>query len=163
MTVVAGGDALAGWRRRLNGRVLAVFPRLSSLADRITVEPAMQDEPRYLAAAMAPHGITPDVLVVGIEPTPEEIARARERAGGADAVVLFLYDSHLYPSNRALLDALQSGAASGALSPALSPTLSVILMRDPYDVEHLAPGVPGITAYGWRRCQLDAVLARLLS
>jgi hypothetical protein len=36
-------------------------------------------------------------------------------------------------------------------------------MRDPYDVEHLARGVPGVTAYGWRRCQLEAVLARLLA
>ncbi len=30
------------------------------------------------------------------------------------------------------------------------------------DAEYLAPGVAGITAYGWRKCQLDAVLARLL-
>jgi hypothetical protein len=39
----------------------------------------------------------------------------------------------------------------------------VVLMRDPYDVEYLAPGVIGITAYGWRRCQLDAAIARLLA
>ena len=155
VTVVAGGEALAGWRRRLNGRVLAVFPRLSSLADRITVEPAMRHETSYLAAVMAPHGVAPEALVVGVEPTAEEIARAREQGAAADAVVLFLYDSHLYASNRTLLDALQSGSAPGALA--------VVLMRDPYDVEHLAPGVPGITAYGWRRCQLEAVLARLLT
>jgi hypothetical protein len=34
-------------------------------------------------------------------------------------------------------------------------------MRDPYDGALLAPGVVGITAYGWRRCQLEAVVARL--
>ena len=33
----------------------------------------------------------------------------------------------------------------------------------PWDAEYLAPGVVGITAYGWRRCQLDAALARLLA
>jgi len=38
-----------------------------------------------------------------------------------------------------------------------------VLMRDPWDAEYLAPGVTAITAYGWRRCQLDAVLARLLT
>jgi len=141
------------FRPGLNGRVLVVFPRLSTLAHRITVETAMLDEARYLREAMAPYGIAPAVDVVGVEPTPDEIERARARAAGADASVLFLYDAHLYPSNRALLDALQRGPRP----------LAVVLMRDPYDAEYLAPGVGGITAHGWRRCQLDAVLARLLA
>jgi hypothetical protein len=34
-------------------------------------------------------------------------------------------------------------------------------MRDPYDAEYVAPGAVGVTAYGWRRCQLEAALARL--
>jgi beta-N-acetylhexosaminidase len=141
----------AGFRPGLNGRVLVVFPRLSSLADRITVETAMLDEARYLREAMAPYGIAPAVDVVGIEPGPAEIERAQSHAMSADASILFLYDAHLHPSNRALLDALQRGARA----------LAVVLMRDPYDAEYLAPGVGGITAHGWRRCQLDAVLARL--
>ena len=41
--------------------------------------------------------------------------------------------------------------------------LGVVLMRDPWDAEFLAPGVAALTAYGWRRCQLDAVMARLLT
>ena len=36
-------------------------------------------------------------------------------------------------------------------------------MRDPWDAEYLTSGVVGVTAYGWRRCQLDAALARLLA
>jgi beta-N-acetylhexosaminidase len=154
VTLVTG--APPGWRAKLNGRVAAVFPRLSSLADRITVEASVQDEAGYLAAAMAPYGITPEVEMVGVEPADDEIARARERASRADATILFLYDAHLYPSNRALLDALQ--AVAGAERP-----LAVVLLRDPYDAEYLAPGVLGVTAYGWRRCQLDAVLTRLLA
>ena len=86
-----------------------------------------------------------------MEPGEAEITRASAAAQGADATILFLYDAHLYPSNRALLDALQKSA----------PALGVILMRDPWDAEYLAPGVVGVTAYGWRRCQLDAALARL--
>jgi hypothetical protein len=151
VTVVAPPDAR--WRPALNGRVLAIFPRLSALADRITIEPAMQDEPRYLREAMAPHGVQPEALVVGVEPTAEEIERARSAAAAADATVLFLYDAHLYQSNRALLEAVQAGARQ----------LGVVLMRDPWDAEFLAPGVAAVTAYGWRRCQLDAVLARLLT
>ncbi len=145
-----------GWPRALNGRVLAVFPRLSALADRITIEPEVLDEARYVRDALAPHGVAPDVLAVGIEPTEAEIAAARARAAGADAVILFLYDAHLYASNRALLDALQAVAGPGP-----APALAVVLMRDPYDAEFLAPGTLGVTAYGWRRCQLDAALARL--
>ncbi|HEV8441567.1 MAG TPA: beta-N-acetylhexosaminidase [Methylomirabilota bacterium] len=141
-----------GWARRLNGRVVVVFPRLSSLADRITVEAAMLDETRYVTEAMRPYGVEPTVEVVGVEPTEAEIARARASAVAADATLLFLYDAHLYPSNRQLLDAIQS--AGGAVA--------VALMRDPYDAEYLARGVAGVTGYGWRKCQIDAVLARLL-
>ena len=47
---------------------------------------------------------------MGIEPRPEEIADAAARAAAADATVLFLFDAHLYPSNRALLEALQARA-----------------------------------------------------
>ena len=130
-----------------------MFPRLSSLADRITVEPALLDEARYLRDSMQPYGIEPEVEVVGVEPTEVEIARVNAYAEAADATILFLYDAHLYPSNRRLLDSLQQRARA----------LAVVLMRDPYDAEYLAPGVAGITAYGWRRCQLDAVLARLLT
>ncbi|MFI5326433.1 MAG: hypothetical protein ACHQ7H_09390, partial [Candidatus Rokuibacteriota bacterium] len=151
VTVVAAPDA--SWRPALNGRVLAIFPRLSALADRITIEPVMQDEPRYLREAMAPHGVQPEPLVVGVEPTAEEIERARSAAAAADATVLFLYDAHLYKSNKALLEAVQASAKK----------LGVVLMRDPWDAEFLAPGVAAVTAYGWRRCQLDAVMARLLT
>jgi beta-N-acetylhexosaminidase len=143
----------ARFSRALNGRVVAVFPRLSSLADRITVEDAMLDEARFVTQALAPYGIEPVVEVVGVEPGEADIARAAIAARGADAAILFLYDAHLHPSNRALLDALQN-------SP---PALGVVLMRDPWDAEYLAPGVVGITTYGWRRCQLDAALARLLA
>jgi hypothetical protein len=39
--------------------------------------------------------------------------------------------------------------------------LAVVLLRDPYDAALLADGVLGLTAYGWRKCQMDAVVARL--
>jgi len=143
----------AAFSRALNGRVVAVFPRLSSLADRITVEDVMLDEARFVTQALAPYGIEPVVVVVRVEPSDADIARASSMARGADATILFLYDAHLYPSNRSLLDALQKSA----------PALGVVLMRDPWDAEYLVPGVAGITAYGWRRCQLDAALVRLLA
>jgi beta-N-acetylhexosaminidase len=137
--------------RALNGQVLVVFPRFSDLAPRITIEPEVADERGWVRGAFDSAGIAPRVAVVGIEPTPPEIADAAARAGAADATVLFLFDAHLYPSNRALLDALQAGARR----------LAVVLLRDPYDAALLAPGVRGLTAYGFRKCQLEAVVARL--
>jgi beta-N-acetylhexosaminidase len=143
-----GREAFA---RALNGRVLVVFPRFSELAARITIEPEICDEAGWVRAAFAPAGVTPETRVVGIEPSPAEIEESAARAATADATVLFLYDAHLYPSNRALLDALQARAGR----------LAVVLLRDPYDAALLRPGVYGITAFGWRRCQLDAAVARL--
>jgi beta-N-acetylhexosaminidase len=139
------------FRRALNGRVVAIFPRFSSLAPRIFIEPAIQDERGWLRQAFAPVGITPEIEIVGMEPTAEEIDRAADAAARADATVLFLFDAHLYASNRALLDAVQTRARMPA----------VVLLRDPYDAALLRPGVVGITAFGFRACQLDAVIARL--
>ena len=140
-----------GFRRALNGSVTVVFPRFSELAARITIEPEVADECQYLESAFSPTGIAPTVLLVGIEPTGEEIGAAAEHAAAADATVLFLYDAHLFASNQALLEAVEARARA----------LAVVLLRDPYDASLLAPGVLGITAYGFRKCQLDAVIARL--
>jgi beta-N-acetylhexosaminidase len=140
-----------GFRRALNGRVAVVFPRFSDLAPRITIEPMLCDEPAYLARAFGMAGISPEIALVGIEPSPDEIAAASAAAAGADATVLFLFDAHLYASNRALLEAVQSRSRG----------LAVVLLRDPYDASLLAPGVLGITAFGFRKVQLDAVISRL--
>jgi beta-N-acetylhexosaminidase len=140
-----------GVRRALNGRVTAVFPRLSELAARITIEPEVADERSYVATAFGAAGVNAEPVVVGIEPTAEEIAVAAERAAASDATVLFVYDAHLYPSNRALLEAVVARARA----------LAVVLMRDPYDAVLVDRRALAITAYGWRKCQLDAVIARL--
>jgi beta-N-acetylhexosaminidase len=150
VTLVASGPP--DLRRALNGRVAVVFPRFSELAPRITIEPEVRDERVYLARVFGAGGVAPAITLVGIEPTPDEIAAAGASAADADATVLFLYDGHLYPSNRALLDAVQGRARR----------LAVVLLRDPYDGTLLAPGVLGITAYGFRACQIEAVVARLL-
>jgi hypothetical protein len=137
--------------KALNGRVAAIFPRFSDLAPRIFIEPAVRDERQWLRDAFAPVGIAPEAEIVGMEPSPDEIERAATTAGAADATVLFLFDAHLFASNRALLEAVQQRARA----------LAVVLLRDPYDAAWLAPGVLGITAFGFRTCQLDSVVARL--
>jgi beta-N-acetylhexosaminidase len=149
VTVVSPGRA--GFRRALNGRVAAVVPRFSELASRITIEEALCDERGWLEGALGRVGIRSEVSLVGIEPGEAEIAAAGDVSAGADATILFLFDAHLYPSNRALLDVLQARARR----------LAVVLLRDPYDAALLARETLGVTAYGFRRCQLEACIARL--
>jgi beta-N-acetylhexosaminidase len=149
VTIVRPGPP--GLARALNGRVTVIFPRFSALAPRITIEAELCDEEGYVRRVFGIAGISPTVRLVAIEPAPAEIEAAASAADGADAAVLFLFDGHLYPSNRALLEAVQARAR----------TLVVVLLRDPYDASLLAPGVLGMTAYGFRRVQLDAVIARL--
>jgi hypothetical protein len=129
-----------------------VFPRFSDLAPRITIEPEIAAETAYIADVFGRAGVTPTTRLVGIEPTDAEIAAAVALAETSDATVLFLFDGHLYASNKRLLTSLQARARA----------LAVVLMRDPYDAALLASGVLGITAYGFRKCQLDAVIGRLL-
>ena len=64
---------------------------------------------------MAPHGVQPEALVVGVEPTAEEIERARSASRGGGRTVLFLYDAHLYKSNKALLEAVQRARRAGVV------------------------------------------------
>jgi beta-N-acetylhexosaminidase len=149
VTVVSPGRA--DFRRALNGRVAVVFPRFSALAPRITIEDALCDERAWLGHAFAAVGIRPEVCPVAIEPSEAEIDAVGNLAAIADATILFLFDAHLYPSNRALLDALQIRARR----------LAVVLLRDPYDATLLARETLGVTAYGFRCCQLDACIARL--
>jgi beta-N-acetylhexosaminidase len=149
VTVVASGPP--DFPRALSGRVTVVFPRFSDLAPRITIEAEIADECGYLTRAFSRAGVSLTIRLVGIEPSPDEIAAAAEAAAASDATVLFLFDAHLYPTNRDLLQATQARARR----------LAAVLLRDPYDAALLAPGVLGITAYGFRKCQLDAVIARL--
>jgi beta-N-acetylhexosaminidase len=149
VTVVSPGRP--DFRRALNGRVAVVFPRFSALAARITIEEALCDEAAWIARAFAPVGVSPEVSLVAIEPTAAEIDAAAELAATADATILFLFDAHLYPSNRALLEALQARARR----------LAAVLLRDPYDAALLAKETLGVTACGFRRCQLEAAIARL--
>jgi beta-N-acetylhexosaminidase len=149
VTVVAPG--VPDVRRALNGRVLVVFPRFSDLAPRIMIEPEIIDERRYITGTFRRAGMAAEPFIVGIEPTADEIRLASERAETADATVLFLHDAHLYQSNRQLLAGLEARAGA----------MVAVLLRDPYDAALLGPQTLGITAYGFRKCQLDALIGSL--
>ena len=121
------------------GRVASVMAEAIELALSEPQGPVHLDLPEDVALAPA------------TEAAPA-LRPGRRLAAASDAFVLFLFDAHLYASNAKLLREVQSRARA----------LAVVLMRDPYDAAMLAPGVLGVTAYGFRKCQLDAVIARLV-
>jgi beta-N-acetylhexosaminidase len=132
-------------------KIAVVFPRFSSLDAKIMIEKEVLGEKEFVAGEFGKFGIKPHILIVGLEPDDADIEAAVTLAQTSDLTVFFCYDAHLYPSNRRLLDALQDR----------SPRLVVDLLRDPYDAEFLAPGVAGLTCFGWRSQQLKAAIARM--
>lgn len=132
-------------------RVGIIFPRLAELADRITIEREMLAPAEFFQAEIGVSGLQPEILLVGMEPDEGDLLAARQLASRAELVLLFCYDAHLFPSNRALLEQVQ----------AVASRLVVVLLRDPYDQQFLAPATTVVTAFGWRVCQLRAVVAAI--
>ncbi len=138
------------WKKR---KVLAIFPRFSSLAEKIMIEKHVCDEKKYLLSQFKPLGIKPEIMIVGIEPTETEIQEAQTRAGNADTAILFCFDAHLYPSNKALLDGVQVRSRESVIA----------LLRDPYDSDLVHKNAACLTCFGWRSCQIDAVIRKIFS
>ncbi len=140
-----------------NGRILVIFPALSSLASKIMIEKDLEQEAQFLAQRFGRWGEDlknqSDVVVLPIEPPDSEIEKAAALVFNADLVVLFCFDAHLYPSNRNLLSQVQGHARK----------LVVVLMRDPYDVEFIGGREACVTAFGFRVCQLEAAIEKIFS
>lgn len=137
---------------KLKGRkVAAVFPQFSSLAPKIMIEKAVCREQAFVASEFRKFGVTVKTAVVPIEPGETDLRKAEDLAKKSDAVVLFCYDAHLYPSNKALLDRLQSSGKE----------LAVVLLRDFYDAEFVRGETACVTDFGWRACQIRACVRKI--
>jgi|UniRef100_A0A7C3ZCC4 beta-N-acetylhexosaminidase len=133
------------------GSLGVIFPRFSALDARIMIEKEVLREKDFVLKEFGKFHLHPEVCLVGIEPSDAEIEQAVGLAQRSDLTVLFCFDAHLYPSNLKLLEVLQEAAAS----------LVVDLLRDPYDLDYLKEGVAGLTAFGWRACQIKAAIGKM--
>lgn len=127
------------------GRILAVMPRPTDLtpADTSsTVRPA-------LAAALRRYHPDVDEVVVEPEPDAASIAAIRDRAAGADYVVIGTIDAHRLTAQLRLVEAV---AATG------TPTIAVA-MRGPWDVAAYPAGVTALATYSILPGSLDALAA----
>ena len=140
--------SLKDWKKR---KLLVIFPRFSSLASKIMIEKEICDESKYLLAQFKSLGLKPEILIVGIEPSPREITEAQSKAGDFETTLLFCFDAHLYPSNKELLDSIQIRASEAIIA----------LLRDPYDADLVHRTC--LTDFGWRTCQIEAMIRFLFN
>jgi beta-N-acetylhexosaminidase len=139
---------------RSAGQSLAViFPKFSALDAKIMIEKEVLAEKDFIRREFKKFGHNPEIHLVSIEPSEEEIQQAVSLAQKSDMTIFFCYDAHLYPSDKKLLDSLQDAAQE----------LVVDLLRDPYDVDYLEERVAGLTDFGWRTCQIKAAIAKMCS
>ncbi|OGP71628.1 MAG: hypothetical protein A2Z73_01305 [Deltaproteobacteria bacterium RBG_13_60_28] len=130
-----------------------IFPRFSSLDAKIMIEKEVLQEKDFIRNEFRKFSLNPNIQIVSMEPGEEEIQHAVNLAKNSDVTILFCFDAHLYPAHKDLLDALQDAAKE----------LVVDLLRDPYDAAYLKEGVACLTAFGWRACQIKAVIEKICS
>ncbi len=133
----------------LAAKATIVFPRMSDLSKRIMIEPAFDDEEKFIRDRWK--GPLLDMALYGLDVTEEEMLGAASVAGKGDVTIFFCYDAHLHPSQKLLMDALRQASRRFVL----------VSMRDPYDRDFLEDGDTGLALFGWRGCQVHAALETL--
>ena len=141
---------LTEWKKR---KMLVIFPRLSSLASKIMVEKELCNEEKYLRTRFKRLGLKPEIRIVEIEPSPQETLDLQSLSRDFETTLLFCFDARLYPSNQQLLDGIQIRAREAVIA----------LLRDPYDSDLIHKNASCLTDFGWRVCQIDAILKKLFS
>jgi len=127
-----------------------LFPRLSEFASKIMIERGLENETAYLKSRIpGPH----HAWIYPIQPELVDFEQVDSFLTGREEALLFLFDAHLFPGQKKLLENLQKQL----------PRLMVILLRDPYDRAFLRPQDTCVTAFGFRIVQLDAAIEKIFS
>ena len=148
VTTLKPGQALSP-----SGQITVIFPKLSKMADKIMIEREVLDETAWITQALKSIGSQTQALLYDLDATSAQISSAVDAAAGTDQTILFLFDAHIFSTEKQLLEAVQ----------AASKRLAVVLLRDAYDVEYVQDGTLCITNYGFRVCDLEASVRKLFS
>jgi hypothetical protein len=133
----------------LNGqKVAALWPDLREVGERFTFEGGPEAPFKRLKArlsrwpAKVSYALTPVVSEKSLKP-------ALAAAEKSEITLFFCFEAMRFPGQKRTLEALQK---------AVSNKLVVCLLRNPWDRELLKPQVTAIHAYGYRDCQVRAML-----
>jgi beta-N-acetylhexosaminidase len=149
VTLVRGaGDAGdAGTLLPAHPTILAIMPQPTDLTPADTSSTVTPG----LARALRMRFDSVEEVVVGVAPTPGEIASLRERAAGFDAVVVGTIDAIRQPSQFELVEAL---AATGR-------QVVAVALRTPWDVARYPASVAAACTYSILPDSLEALAAAL--
>lgn len=123
---------------------LWLFPNISSLQAAMALEEDLLAEGKFWRERL-PKWV--EIFIYSMNPSEVEVRTLAERAAGAEAAILWCFDTQLYPEQRALVSAVQGRARSLVFVP----------MRNPSDAEQALEGATVMTAFGWRKVQLEAL------
>ncbi len=137
----------------IKGKNIAViFPRFSDISETVMIESKMVNFGNYLSGWFAGAGVSFTPVPVGVKPSDEEAGMALEAVSKCGIAVVFCFDAGLYKGWEKILSGAQKSA----------PHCIAALLRDPYDLRFLGADVTAVTGYGFRQCQMDAVMKLLL-
>lgn len=103
--------------------------------------------PDFMAARLGGKG-----LVTGKDPGPEEVRAAAEAARGSTSLFVCTYNGHLFPGQRALVQALGT----------LGIPMAQVALRNPYDLRCAPEGAAAVAAWDYAGPTLE-VLVPILS
>lgn len=132
-------------------RVAALWPDLREVGDRFTFEGGTEGPFKRLRSRLSlwPARIrflrTPLLCAQGVGP-------ALKGCGDADLTLFFCFEALRFEGQRRMLEALQK---------ACPERLVAVLLRNPWDKVLLDPRVTALHAYGYRDCQVSAILEAL--
>ena len=138
----------------LNHSFWVIFPELSPVAKERFLEPELLAPEALLRQSFSQHGIPlKNIEKISLQPTPKERERMRDKGREEDLTLFFCWDAHHFSQTRELLKDLQDSGGR----------LVVVLLREPHDFEGISPKTACLTAHGFRRVQIEAVLEKLFS
>lgn len=149
--VVQDHDKVLPLSTKLRQDIGIVFPQLSSFAKKIMIEKPFEDEIGFFHETLGHLSEKHVTEVYGITPSEDDIENCSNLARRSTVTLFFCFDAHLHPKQQELFAILQRTARK----------LVVILMRDPYDRTFIRAKDVCLTAFGFRRCQIEAVINRI--
>jgi len=133
------------------GRLAVLWPDLREVRDRFTFEGGPSAPLKRVMSSVSRWPVKPVFALTPVV-SGKEVAPALRAAAKADAALFFCFEAMRFPGQRRALEALQQAAGR---------KLAVCLLRNPWDKDLLRPGVTALHAYGYRDCQIQAVLEAL--
>ena len=134
-------------------KAVLVYPRFADMDALLMWEPGAKELDSYFLASDFAAGFKPELCQVPLNPAEGDVAKAAACMDGADLTVIFVWDAGLFPGWKQVFEAAQTR----------SKKCVAVFLRDFFDARFAAPTTLAATGYGFRKCQLDAVCAKIFA